>query len=61
MKLAGFLLMLAGSLIALASLSLLQTLSSRTGFVLAAVIIEIVGLVIVARSQLPPRSRNRHD
>lgn len=53
--------MLAGSLIALASLSLLQTLSSRTGFVLAAVIIEIVGLVIVARSQLPPRSRNRHD
>lgn len=54
MKLAGFLLALAGWILVLASLVLLPSLSSRTAFVLAGLGVEVVGLVLVARSHLPP-------
>jgi len=51
-RLAGFLLMLAGWLIVLAALALLVSLPSRTCFVLAGVGVEFVGLFIAARSHL---------
>ncbi len=57
MKVAGFLLMMAGLAIALASVLLLKTLPSRTTFVLAGGAIEILGFVSEARSQVPARGK----
>jgi hypothetical protein len=50
MKLAGFLLLLSGWIIALAAMAVLPQQGARAGFVLAGVAIEIVGLVLVFRS-----------
>ena len=48
MKLAGFLLLLAGWGIALAAVALLKA-EPRTAFVLAGTAVELLGLILVAR------------
>ena len=50
MKLAGFLLLLAGWVIVVAAVILLIPVSARTIFVLAGVAVEIIGLTLVIRS-----------
>jgi hypothetical protein len=55
MKLAGFLLLLAGGGLVLAAIALLPSPLPRTGFVFAGVGVEVLGLVLVARSHLPER------
>ena len=51
MRLAGFLLLLSGWMIVLAAVALLAS-AARTGFVFAGVGVELVGIVLVTRSQL---------
>ncbi len=55
MKLAGFLLLLAGWGIVLAAVVLLRSALPRTGFVLAGMGVEVLGLVLVFRSHLVVR------
>jgi len=55
MKLAGLLLLLAGWGIVLAAVALLSSALPRTGFVLAGVGVEALGLVLVVRSHLALR------
>lgn len=50
MKLAGFLLLLAGWVIVVAAVILLIPVNARTIFVLAGVAVEIIGLTLVIRS-----------
>lgn len=52
MKLAGFLLLLAGWGIVLAAVMLIAPMPARTGFVLAGIGVEALGLILVARSHL---------
>ncbi|HEY1203260.1 MAG: hypothetical protein ABSH46_18990 [Bryobacteraceae bacterium] len=56
MKLAGFLLLVAGWAIVLAAAALLKTVLLETAFVLAGVGTELVGLVLVIRSHLMVRA-----
>jgi hypothetical protein len=51
MKLAGFLVLVAGWAIVLAALALFSVAVLRTGFVLAGVGVEALGLVLVVRAQ----------
>jgi len=53
MKLAGFFLLLAGGGLVLAAVALLSSSLQRTGFVLAGVGVEALGLVLVTRAHLP--------
>jgi hypothetical protein len=55
MKLAGFLLLLAGWLLVLSAVVLLAAPSPRAAFVLAGVAVEVLGLVLVVRTHLLPR------
>jgi hypothetical protein len=55
MELAGFLLLVAGWAIVLASAVLLKTLPLETLFVLAGLATELVGLVLVIRTHLAVR------
>ena len=55
MRLAGFLLLLAGWGIALAAVALLSSALPRTGFVLAGVGVEALGLILAVRSHLVVR------
>ena len=50
MKLAGFFLMVAGFLLTVAALILLQTLGLRSTFILSGLIVEVVGLALIVRS-----------
>jgi len=50
MKFTGFLMLVAGWVIVLASMPLLASMKSRTIFVLAGVGVEVIGLVLVVRS-----------
>jgi hypothetical protein len=59
MKLAGFLLLLVGWLLVLSAVVLLASPPSRTGFVLAGAGVEILGLVLVARSHPLHRGEER--
>ncbi len=52
MKLAGFLLLLAGWGIVLAAVVLLASTLPRTAFVLAGLGVEVLGLILVVRSHL---------
>jgi hypothetical protein len=52
MKLAGFLLLLAGWLIVLAAIGILQAPVPRTAFVLAGIAVEVLGLILVVRCHL---------
>ena len=58
MKIAGFLLMLAGWGIVATAAWLLRTTVAETAFVLAGIAIEIVGFVLAARAHLPRGARN---
>jgi hypothetical protein len=57
MKPAGFLLLISGWVIVLAALVLLAPVKAvaRTGFVLAGVCVEGLGLVLVVRAHVPCR------
>ena len=52
MKVAGFFLLLAGGGLVLAAVALLASSLPRTSFVLAGVGVEVLGIVLVARSHL---------
>lgn len=55
MKLAGFLLLLAGWGIVVSTLPLLPSPRMRGAFVLAGMVVELMGLSLVARSHLAPK------
>jgi hypothetical protein len=55
MRLTGFLLLLTGWSIALAAVALLKSPLQQSGFVLAGMGVELLGLVLVVRSHLVPR------
>jgi hypothetical protein len=59
LKLAGFLLLLAGWAIVLAAVVLLVHTLPRTGFVLAGISVEVLGLVVVVRSHLALQGERR--
>jgi hypothetical protein len=50
MKLAGFLLLIAGWVIVVTAIGLLHTQGARVGFLLAGLAVQILGLVVVVRS-----------
>jgi hypothetical protein len=52
MKIAGFLLLVAGWIIVLSALMLLTAASPRSAFALAGVGVEVLGIVLVFRSYL---------
>lgn len=52
MKLLGFFLLFAGWILVISALVMLRQITPRTVFVLAGISVEIVGLVLVARSHL---------
>jgi hypothetical protein len=52
MKLAGFLLLIAGWGIVISTLPLLPSLTMRTAFVMAGMAVEFVGLSLVVRAHL---------
>ena len=54
MKLLGFLLMFAGWFLVLAALEMLNAATPRTLFVLAGFAVEVLGLVLVFRTNLAP-------
>jgi hypothetical protein len=55
MRLAGFLLLPAGWGLVIAALILLAAAGPRTAFILAGFGIEVLGLVLLIRSHIPPR------
>jgi hypothetical protein len=55
MKLAGFLMLLAGWGIVLSAVVLLTSAAPRNGFVLAGVGVEVLGLILFVRSHLSIR------
>jgi uncharacterized membrane protein len=59
MKIAGFLLLLTGWLLVLAAVVLLAAPAARSGFVLAGVGVEILGLLLVFRAH-SSLARERH-
>ena len=59
LKIAGFLLLLAGWGLVLAALALLPSAGSRAAFVLAGMGVEALGLTLVVRSHLIPRRERR--
>ena len=52
MKLAGFLLLVAGWAIVVSALALLPSAGPRTAFVLAGMAVELLGLALAVRSHL---------
>jgi hypothetical protein len=59
MKIPGFMLLLSGWVLALAALGMLAAPGPRAAFVSVAMAIEVLGLVLVFRSHLPPKERPR--
>lgn len=55
MKAAGFLLLPAGWVLVLAAIALLPPAGPRGAFLLAGVGVEVLGLVLAARSHLTPK------
>jgi hypothetical protein len=55
MRLAGFLLLLAGWGIVLTAVALLKLPPARSGFAISGVGVEVMGLVLVIRSHIVPR------
>lgn len=58
-KPAGFLLLLAGWGLVLSALSLLGSAAPRASFALAGFAVELLGLILVIRSHLPPPREER--
>jgi len=52
MKLLGFLLLLAGWIIALTAIVLLPSVAARAAFVIAGMLVEILGFGLVVRAHL---------
>jgi hypothetical protein len=52
MKLLGFVLLLAGWIIVLTAIVLLPSMAARAAFVIAGMLVEILGLALVARAHL---------
>lgn len=59
MKLAGFLLLLAGWGLVLSAVALLPSMSLRASFALTGFAVELLGLIMVIRSHLAPRREDR--
>jgi len=57
MKVAGFLLMPAGFILVLAAIAMLRAPVPEAGFALAGVAVEVLGLVLAARSHMTVRRR----
>jgi hypothetical protein len=57
MKLAGFLLLVAGGAIAAIAVAILAAKPAMTGFLLAGVGIELIGLALVFRAHVPPKPK----
>jgi hypothetical protein len=55
MRVAGFLLLLAGWILMLAAIALLAAAGPRAAFLLAGLGVEVLGLVQVVRSHLAPK------
>jgi len=55
MKVAGFLLLLAGWVLVLAAIALLAAAAPRGAFLLAGLGVEVLGLVLAARAHLTPK------
>jgi hypothetical protein len=55
MRLAGFLLLLAGWGIVLSAVALLKSPAARSVFVISGVGVEVMGLVLVIRSHIVPQ------
>jgi len=52
MKFAGFVLLIAGWLIVLSAVALLASAGSRGAFILAGMVVELLGLGVVTRAHL---------
>ena len=61
MKLAGFLLLLAGWVIAMAAIAVLPETSSRLIFLLAGMGVEGLGLALAVRAHLPVHFSERRE
>jgi len=59
MKVAGFLMLVAGWFLVLAAIVLFAAQPMRAAFVFAGLAVETVGLVLVFRSHLIPREEKR--
>jgi len=55
MRTLGFLLLLAGWIIALAAIEMLSALETRGAFVAAGILVEVIGLALVIRSHSAPQ------
>jgi hypothetical protein len=53
MKFAGFLLLVCGAVISATAIVVLRAKSAMTGFVLAGIAVELVGLGLVFRAHIP--------
>ena len=58
MKLAGFLMLVAGWLLIVATIALLSTAPLRGAFIAAGAAVEVVGLVLIVRCHLVPRGEH---
>ena len=59
MRLVGFLLLLAGWGLVLSAIALLASMGPRASFVLTGFGVELLGLILVIRSHVPPRREER--
>lgn len=57
MKIAGFLLLVSGEALVIAALALLAAASPRAAFVIAGLAVQVLGLVLVARSHMKPEGK----
>ena len=55
MKSAGFLLLLAGGVICATAIAILAARPAMTGFLLAGIAVELIGLALVFRAHIPPK------
>lgn len=60
MKVAGFLLLLAGWGLVLTALAMLAKSGPRAAFVLAGLAVEVLGVVLAARAHLTPKEDSRY-
>ena len=56
MKLAGFLMLIAGGIIAMAAIAVLPATGARATFLLAGIGVESIGLVLASRAHIPPEA-----
>jgi hypothetical protein len=57
LRIAGILLMVAGWILLLAAVIMLNSLPARTSFAMAGLGVEILGLVLLARTHIPRRKK----